>query len=291
MAKAIREVKKKLKLVDIVLEIRDARVPLVSGNPTLQKELGQKRRLIVLNKTDLADPESIKKWEAWFKKTKEPHVFVNASNKRSLKKILASCQEMMKEKWATFTKKGIRHPPLRVMILGVPNTGKSTLINRMATRNSLKTGDRPGVTRSQEWIVLGKDAEMLDTPGIMPPKIENEEQGFWLCAIHAIRDEIVGKEKVAAFLVQYFLDVGSDKFFAKYGLEDRSLSVGEILEAIGIRLNCKKQDGLIDIAKVSNQVLLDFRKGQLGRCCFELPPEIPVDQEECNQPDEIKTEN
>lgn len=276
MAKAMRQVREKLKLVDMVLEIRDARVPLVSGNAALQKDLGQKRCLIVLNKVNLADPQQVKVWEAWFREQGAPFIFVNSFDKTSLKGIVKQAKAMMATKWETFARKGIRHPPLRMMILGVPNTGKSTIINRLTSRKVAATGDRPGVTQSQQWIVLDKDVELLDTPGIMPPKIIGQEQGLWLCAIHAIRDEIVGKEKVAFFIIEHLKSINSPELQERYQIPSLDISVGEILEQIGTRLHCRKQEGELDLLKTAAHILLDFRKGKLGRCCFEPCPRTEV---------------
>ncbi|MCP4757173.1 MAG: ribosome biogenesis GTPase YlqF [Proteobacteria bacterium] len=272
MAKALREVQKKVKPVDLVLEIRDARVPLASGNSSLQQMLGQKPRLIVLNKSKLVETGNIRLWDEWFARNNQPALFVDSFETKSLKKLTSTAREIMRTKWQSFRRKGIRPPPLRMIILGIPNTGKSTIINRLTRRNATRTGDRPGVTRSQEWIVLGKDLELLDTPGIMPPRIETEEQGLWLCAIHAIKDEILGKEKVATFVVDYLAGKQSLEFKMKYRLDDLKSEAWELIEQIGIHLNYKKKKGLIDIPKTCGQILQDFRQGLLGTCCFEFPP-------------------
>ena len=272
MQKAMRQIREKLKLVDIVLETRDARLPLVSGNQPLQKELGGKKRLIVLNKVNLASATSVKQWERWFSENGEPYIFVNSFNKKTLKEMLSMAQEMARSKRIRFEKKGLRPPPLRMMIIGIPNTGKSTIINRLIRHKATRTGDRPGVTQGQQWIVLDKEVELLDTPGIMPPRIQTEEQGFWLCAIHAIRDEIIGKEKVAYFVLKHLYQNNPGELKARYKIADEELTTEELLEQIGRKLNCKKQNGVIDFAKTSNKILLDFRKGELGRCSFEHPP-------------------
>lgn len=273
MNRAIRQVKEKIKLVDLVLEVRDARVALTSGNKSLHEIIGQKKHLIVLNKTNLADPENVNLWKAWFKENNIQHVFINCLEKKSLKKALNGAKEAMKEKWASFAKKGIRTPPLRMMIIGVPNTGKSTIINRLTRRNATQTGDRPGVTRGQEWIVLGKDMELLDTPGIMPPHIESEEKGLWLCAINSIKDEIVGVEKVANYLVTFLLKHYPIVLNQKYTIDTEEMDSTAVIHAIGERLNYKRAGSEIDIGKTCGQILNDFRKGKLGRCSFEFPPE------------------
>ena len=273
MAKALRQVKQQIAKVDVVVEIRDARVPLSSGNPALVDMCGEKPRLIVLNKMNLADKAISEAWQHWFQQHQQPAVFVNALQAPTLKQIAQHCRRMMKEKWQSFQKKGIKPPPLRLMIVGIPNTGKSTIINRLTRRSAAKTGDRPGVTRSQEWIVLGKDMELLDTPGIMPPRIETEEQGMWLCAIHAIKDEIMGHEKVAAYVVNQLVKINAERFKKRYQLERLDHTAEEIFLHIGERLNYKKKKGEIDLMKTFNQVLKDFRNGLLGPCSFETPLE------------------
>ena len=273
MAKALRQVKEKVKKVDLVVDIRDARAPLATGNPALQKVMGGKPSLVILNKSDLADKEAIQLWKKWFTDSGQFMECVSALQPSTIKRIPATARKLMKEKWKSFEKKGIRPPPLRMMIIGIPNTGKSTIINRLTRRSVTRTGDRPGVTRSQEWIVVGKDIECLDTPGIMPPKIETEEQGYWLCAIHAIKDEILGKERVARFVVESLLDKNKRLFKERYSLENTDQAIEKILLDIGERLNFRKRKGEIDIAKTSGQILQDFRQGLLGSISFEMPPD------------------
>ena len=272
MAKALKKVKEKIGKVDIIVEIRDARVPLSSGNPSIKEVIGEKPHLVVLNKTNLADQAICELWKKWFRDNSQATVFVNALQPKSLKKITSTCRDIMKPRWQKFKNKGIKPPPLRLIIVGIPNTGKSTIINRLTNRNAAQTGDRPGVTRNQEWIVLGKDLELLDTPGIMPPRIETEEEGMWLCAIHAIKDEIIGKEQVAAYVINQLLEIKSEQFKKRYHLNCLDHNAEELLLLIGKQLNYKKQKGEIDIAKTCGQVLQDFRKGLLGPFSFERPP-------------------
>ncbi len=273
MAKALKDVRQKISKVDLVLEVRDARIPLASGNRSLEKALNQKPRVIVLNKANLAEKANIKLWQSWFAERNDQFLFLNSFDARSLKMLSKMARAIMQPKWQKFIKKGIQPPPLRMMLLGIPNTGKSTIINRLTKRKAAGTGDRPGVTRSQEWIVLGKDLELLDTPGIMPPRIDTEEQGLWLCAIHAIKDEIVGKEKVAAFVVKHLQRIVSLEFINKYKLKDPELIESEeLILQIGSNLNCRKKGGEIDYAKTCSQILHDFRSGLLGECSFERPP-------------------
>lgn len=277
MAKALKDVRQKIGKVDLVLEVRDARIPLASGNLSLEKALNQKPRLIVLNKANLADKANIRLWQNWFAEQGHRFLFIDAFDERSLKKLSKMSRSVMQKKWQKFIKKGIQPPPLRMMLLGIPNTGKSTIINRLTRRKAAGTGDRPGVTRSQEWIVLGKDLELLDTPGIMPPRIDSEEQGLWLCAIHAIKDEIVGKEKVAIFVVKHLQQIASPDFLNKYGLNGSDdVESEEMILQIGSKLNCRKKGGEIDFTKTCSQILHDFRSGLLGTCSFERPPGAKV---------------
>jgi ribosome biogenesis GTPase A len=162
---------------------------------------------------------------------------------------------------------------LKLMIIGLPNTGKSTIINQLANRNASKTADRPGQTTVQQWIVIDKDLELLDTPGVMPPMLESIEHGMWLSALHAIPDDIVGEEKPATFLVEYFKERNSKEFKSRYKFESlETLSVAEILEKIAVLRGCLKQKGLPDLDRVYKLILLDFRKGELGKICFGIPP-------------------
>ncbi|NQU65864.1 MAG: ribosome biogenesis GTPase YlqF [SAR324 cluster bacterium] len=273
MAKALRDVRLKISKVDLVLEIRDARIPLASGNPSLEKTLNQKPRLIVFNKVNLAEQTNIRLWQNWFSERNERFLFMNAFDEKSLKILSKMARSIMQQKWQKFIKKGIHPPPLRMMLLGIPNTGKSTIINRLTKRKAAGTGDRPGVTRTQEWVVLGKDLELLDTPGIMPPRIDTEEQGLWLCAIHAIKDEIIGQEKVASFVVKHLQQSQSPEFMSRYQISELKTAMSEeLILKIGAKLNFRKKGGEIDYVKSCARILKDFRSGLLGACSFEKPP-------------------
>lgn len=273
MAKALREVKNKISKVDLVIEVRDARVPLASANPSLRAVIGAKPHLIVLNKMDLADRMICERWRSWFADHHQQALFVNAMQPASIKSIKTSCRELVQAKWQKWQEKGIKPPPLKLMVVGIPNTGKSTIINRLANRNAAMTGNRPGITQNQEWILIGMEMELLDTPGIMPPRIETEEQGFWLGSIHAIKDEIIGKDRVAVYVVNQLKAIKSAEFVKRYHLDCLDHNEQQLLLHIGERFNYKKQKGEIDLLKTCDQVLQDFRKGLLGPCSFELPPQ------------------
>lgn len=273
MAKALREVKERIKQVDLIIEVRDARIPMTSANSSLLGIIGNKNWMVVMNKSNLAESNVSNAWQTWFQEKGIKALFVNALDQPAVKHLERASKETMKKKWETFRKKGIQPPPLRLMIVGIPNTGKSTLINRLTKRKAAKTGERPGVTRHQEWIVLGKDIELLDTPGIMPPRIEREEQGLWLCAVHAIRDEIISRERLARFIIETSKEKNPIELKKRYKLEYLDQDVDELILLIGKHLNYIKHKGDIDSSKTCNQILKDFRNGSLGQCSFESPPD------------------
>jgi ribosome biogenesis GTPase A len=273
MARAIREIKEKLKLVDIVLEIRDARAPLASGNRAMEETLRQKSRLILLNKVNLADPKMIHQWEEWFSKQGEPYIFVDCFDKGSMKKVMAMARSIVDQKRKDSNPETyVYKEKLKLMIIGLPNTGKSTIINMLANRSATKTADRPGQTQVQQWIVIDKDLDLLDTPGVMPPMLAKEEHGLWLSALHAIPDDIAGEELPAKFLIEYLRDRQSKELKDRYKLESFELSVEEILEKISVLRGCIRQKGIPDLERVYKLILLDFRKGELGKICFGIPP-------------------
>jgi ribosome biogenesis GTPase A len=273
MARAIREIKEKVKLVDIVLEIRDARAPLASGNRMMEENLRQKSRLILLNKVNLADPKTIHLWEEWFKKQGEPYLFLDCFDKGQMKKALAMARAIVDQKRKDSNPETyVPKAKLKLMIIGLPNTGKSTIINQLANRNATKVADRPGQTQVQQWIVIDKDLDLLDTPGVMPPLLAKEEHGLWLSALNAIPDEAMGEERPAKFLIEYLKERNSKELKERYKLESLDLSVEEILEKIATLRGCVRQKGLPDLERVYKLILIDFRGGELGKICFGLPP-------------------
>ncbi len=273
MARAIREIKEKVKLVDIVLEIRDARAPLASGNKAMDETLRQKSRLILINKVNLADPHMIHLWEEWFKTQGEPYLFLDCFDKASMKKVMTMAHQIVDQKrLASNPETYVYKAKLKMMIIGLPNTGKSTIINQLANRGATKTADRPGQTQVQQWIVIDKDLDLLDTPGVMPPLLAKEEHGLWLSALHAIPDDIVGVERPALFLIEYFKNKNSKELKDRYKLTTLDITVEEIVEKIAVLRGCVRQKGLPDLERVYKLILLDFRKGELGKVCFGIPP-------------------
>jgi ribosome biogenesis GTPase A len=272
MNKAIRQIKESLKKVDIILEVRDARSPLVTGNRLIKEAIGQKSHLIVINKTNLADPEIVKLWEVWFKTKDVPFVFVNSFDKGSLKKILNYAQDIVQKKKNQSNPEGVTRKSLRMMMIGLPNTGKSTIINRLANRNASRVADKPGLTQQQIWIKIDHDLEVLDTPGVMPPKIANHEQGLWLASLHAIPDTVVTKEVPACFIVEHLLETKSEYLKDKYQLESFDTDLISVLNKIAVLRGCLLKKGEYDYERVYKIILIDFRSGELGPVSLGRPP-------------------
>jgi ribosome biogenesis GTPase A len=273
MAKALREIKQKLNMVDIILEIRDARVPLATGNRELHDSLGQKKRIIVLNKANLADPAVSAQWSTWFEKKGEPFFFVNCLDKAALKKVIPMARQIVEDNRKQSNPDYVEtKTKLKLMIVGLPNTGKSTIINQLANRSAAKVADKPGQTQIQQWIELDKDVELMDTPGIMPPKIDNEKHALWLSAIHAIPDDIADEQTTAHFLIQHLLSIPSPSFMERYKIDSKDLSVDEVLVKIATLRGCLKQKGQPDLDRVYKIILSEFREGLLGRTSFGVPP-------------------
>ena len=279
MAKAIREIKEKLKTIDIVFEIRDARAPLASGNRSLDEILHQKSRIIILNKVNLADPKKIALWDAWFKKEGVPFIFIDCFDRAQIKKVLTMAKTIVMEKRKKNNpEKEVQKKKIRMMVLGLPNTGKSTIINQLAGRTVVKVADKPGQTQVQQLIVIDQDLDLLDTPGVMPPSFAREEHGLWLCALNAIPEDVVGDLLPARFIINYYKNLApedSKMFTERYKLNAQdlpSLSADEIMDKIALLRGCLKQKGELDLDRVYKLILNDFRKGELGKCCFGLPP-------------------
>ncbi|MBP9682271.1 MAG: ribosome biogenesis GTPase YlqF [Bacteriovorax sp.] len=273
MARAIREIKERLKLVDIVLEIRDARAPLISSNPKLDEILLQKSRLIIFNKANLADPKMMALWQKWFEKMDTPFLFVDCFEKGQIKKVMAMSKSIVNERKKAANPENFKaKEKFKLMVIGLPNTGKSTIINQLANRNATKTANRPGLTQVQQWINIDQNLDLLDTPGVMPPSIANQTNALCLSAIHAIPDDILGEEQPAKFLVEYFKERNSQEFLNRYKLDSYAETSEETLGAIAQSRGCLKQKGLPDLERVYKLILIDFRSGELGKCCFGTPP-------------------
>ena len=272
MMKAMRDIKAKVGMVDLVIEIRDARAPIVSGNRSLTTAIKGKSRLILLNKANLADPNTNQKWAEWFDKQGEPYLFINCLDKSSVKQVLSKAKGIVEKKRRDCNEDVTAKDKYKLMIIGLPNTGKSTFINSVANRNATKVADKPGQTQVQLWVKVDEEIDLLDTPGVMPPEIEKDEHKIWLSLINAIPDNIVGEEDPACYLVKYFLKNKTPEFQSRYKLESFDLSLDEALTKIATVRGCLKQKGLPDLERVFKLILMDFRAGEIGRVSLGLPP-------------------
>lgn len=272
MAKAKREVQEKLKLIDIVFELLDARIPVSSRNPMINEILGNKPRIVLLNKADMADEAITQQWIAYFQQRQLRALAIDAQTGTGIKQIVAVSKEMLKDKFAKMAAKGIKNPrPMRALIVGIPNVGKSTLINRLAGRNIAKTGDKPGVTKAQQWIKVGKEMELLDTPGILWPKFEDEEVGLKLATTGAIKDTILNLQDVAVYALNFLKQHYPERLKERYSLDGIPEEIVELFAAIGKRRGYLVSGGAVDYDKVAEIVLHDIRTEKLGRISFETP--------------------
>ena len=279
MTKAKRAMKEDIKLIDLIIELVDARVPLASRNPDID-ELGKgKARLILLNKSDLASEKQNEAWTAWFKKKGFFVVKVNARSGAGLKQINGVVQEACKEKIERDRRRGILNRPVRAMVVGIPNVGKSTFINSFAGKACTKTGNKPGVTKGNQWIRLNKTLELLDTPGILWPRFEDQRVGLLLAFIGSINDEILNKDELTMelirFLETYYPQILPQRYLPD---EDKEVSSGsrtelEWLSQIAKVRGCLLKGGEPDYGKAAAIVIDDFRSGRLGRITLEFPPE------------------
>ncbi|AZS16131.1 ribosome biogenesis GTPase YlqF [Paenibacillus lutimineralis] len=277
MTKARRQIQDKLKLIDVVIELLDARLPMSSRNPMIDEILQGKPRLIVLNKADLADPGVTKQWLEVFKQEGHLAVAVDAYSGQGIKDIPLLAKELLKDKLEKQRAKGMNPRAVRALIVGIPNVGKSTLINRLAGRNIAATGDRPGVTKGQQWIKVGTDMELLDTPGILWPKFEDQNVGYRLAVTGAIREEILNVEDIAFFGVKYLVKYYWEPFSSRFELKeppqdpDNPHDIVAVMEAVGRKRGCIVSGGRVDLEKASGILLRELRAGKLGRYSMEAP--------------------
>lgn len=272
MTKAKRQMQEDIKLIDLVVEIVDARVPLSSRNPDID-ELGKnKYRLILMNKSDLADKKVTDQWSAYFKKMGYYVVSLDARTKNSMKTISDIIMEACSEKIERDRKRGIKNRPVRAMVVGIPNVGKSTFINSYAGKACAKTGNKPGITRGKQWIRLNKNVELLDTPGILWPKFEDQRVGLRLALIGSIKDEILNTDELAVELIKFLLVSYPGILSERYEIEETE-NPTDVLLAIAKSRNCLTKGNELDYSKAAILLIDDFRSGKLGRLSLELPEE------------------
>ena len=279
MTKAKRAMQEDLKLVDLVIEITDARVPLSGRNPDLAEMSRNKARVLVLNKADLADEERTREWMRALKKEGIYAVPMDARSGAGKKQIQSVIEEATREKTERDRKRGILNRPVRAMVAGIPNSGKSTFINTMAGKASAKTGNKPGVTRGNQWIRLNKQLELLDTPGILWPKFEDPMVGYRLAMIGSVKDEILNMTDLAYALAAFLREDYPGSLSKRYGEElEESAKEIQILEQIAVLRGCLKKGGEPDAERACLLLLDDFRSGRLGRITLEKAAE-PVEKE------------
>ncbi|REE94392.1 Ras superfamily GTP-binding protein YlqF [Paenibacillus taihuensis] len=281
MTRARREIEAKLKLIDIAIELLDARVPLSSRNPMVDDILKGKPRLILLNKTDLADTRTTEKWMAYFAGLGYTSLAIDASTGTRVNEIPVKVKQLLHEKIERQLAKGITPRAVRGLIVGIPNVGKSTLINRLAGRAIAATGDRPGVTKGQQWIKVGTEMELLDTPGILWPKFEDQLVGMKLAMTGAIREQVLNIEDVAFFAVKELSKRYWDTMSERFNLTteppkdlDDADEVVRVMEDIGRKRGCLVSGGRVDLEKASGIILRELRAGNLGRITLESPEDM-----------------
>ena len=271
MTKAKRQMQEDLKLIDLIIELVDARIPLSSRNPDIDEPGKNTARLILLNKSDLADERYNEQWSAYFQKKGFYVVKVNAKSGAGLKSIQGVIQEACKAKIERDRRRGIKNRPIRAMVVGIPNVGKSTFINSYAGKACAKTGNKPGVTKGKQWIRLNKTLELLDTPGILWPKFEDQEVGKRLAFIGSIKDEILNLEELSLELLDYIRTNYPGLLNTRYGIEEEGTPVS-LLEAVADKRKCLIRGQEIDYAKAAGIVMEEFRNGKIGRITLEFPP-------------------
>ena len=270
MTKARRMMQEDIRLIDLVIELTDARVPYSSRNPDID-ELGKnKARLILLNKSDLADEQMNEVWAEHFKKKGYYTAKINARSGAGMKQIQGIIQEACKEKTERDRKRGILNRPVRAMVVGIPNVGKSTFINTFAGKACTKTGNRPGVTKGKQWIRLNKNVELLDTPGILWPKFEDQSVGQKLAVIGSIKDEILQAEELALWILGFMQEHYPGRLKERYQIEEEGL-LPELLNSIAFARGCKRKGEQPDYQKAAQLIVDDFRSGKLGRVTMESP--------------------
>ena len=272
MTKAKRMMQEDIKLIDLIIEITDARIPLSSRNPDID-ELGKNKfRLILLNKSDLADPVQNKKWTAFFEEKGYAVLEINAKTGAGMRSIQDTIRAVCKEKIERDKKRGIVNRPIRAMVVGIPNVGKSTFINSYAGKACTKTGNKPGVTKGKQWIKLNKNVELLDTPGILWPKFEDQAVGQKLAISGSIKDDILNITELAMKLADYMSKNYPGTMASRYGIEESDDSV-KVLADIAIAKCCLMKGGEPNIDKAASMLIDDFRSLRLGKVTLEQPPQ------------------
>ena len=280
MAKAKREVSEQLKKVDVVFELVDARIPYSSRNPMIDEVIKQKPRVVILNKKDMTNLKELEKWEQYFEEKGYYPVAVDAKHGKNLKDVEKAAIQATKEKFDREKAKGLRPRAIRAMIVGIPNVGKSTLINKLANRSIAQTGNKPGVTKQQQWIKVGTSLQLLDTPGILWAKFEDEEVGKKLSLTGAIKDSIVHLDEVAIYGLQFMIEKDLEGLKKHYNIDvDEEAGILEWFDAIGRRRGLLQKGNEVDYEAVIELIIYEIRNAKIGTYCFDIYKEMKRDIE------------
>lgn len=274
MTKTKRQIEASLKLVDAVVEIKDARIPISSSNPDIDNLVGNKPRLILLNKCDVADAASTSKWIDYYSKNGIKALAIDCRSGKGLNQVVPECRKLLKAHIEKKQARGILNPSIKVMIVGIPNVGKSSFINKVVKQNKAKVEDRPGVTRGNQWFTLDKGFELLDTPGVLWPKFEDQTVGERLAFTGAVKDQILDTELLAVRLLDLLKEIKPKMFIERFSLDEDTVSDIEsydLLELIGRKRGMLMSGGAVNTERASTMLLDEFRGAKLGRVTLELP--------------------
>ena len=275
MTKAQRMIEEHMKQVDAVCEILDARIPMASRNPDIDRLAGNKPRIVVLNRTDLADPKATARWHAAFQRQGMTVLETDSRSGKGVNGFAGAVRTALRDKIEAYAAKGQVGRPMRVMVLGIPNVGKSTFINKVARKKSAKAGDRPGVTRGKQWITVDQGLELLDTPGILWPKFEDETIGLHLAFTGAVRDAIMDVETLACHLIQLLAQRKPESLAARFKLvPEEGMDGWALLEAGARKRGFLISGGEVDLERMAHILLDEFRGGKMGRITLELPEDL-----------------
>ena len=275
MFKSLREIKERVKLMDIVFVLLDARLPYSSMNPELYKIIQHKPMMLLFNKMDLADEKVTNHFMKMYQEQGYHTLKIDASTGKNVNKIRPFAEDILKEKLDREKNKGLKRRALRCMILGIPNVGKSTLINQISKSSATKTANTPGVTKSQQWIKLGDDFELVDTPGVLWPKFDEPKVGYHLAVTGAIKDKILPEDDVVFYTLTFLKDFYPDRLFERYQIT-QDMTYEMMLEAIGKKRGCLLKGGELDLSRIYQIVLTDVRNKQLGGLSFDRPQDVSI---------------
>lgn len=272
MAKTRRLMTDSLRLVDAVIEVTDSRIPYSSRNPEMDRLVGRKPRIVLLNKSDAANETVTSRWIDYYKRQGIPSIATDCKSGKNINRVIPLVKEVLKDEIAKWTAKGMVGRPIRIMIVGIPNVGKSSLINRLAGSKRAKVEDRPGVTRGKQWVTLANDVELLDMPGVLWPKFEDQDVGLSLAFTGAVKDDIMDMESLACFFIKKLRTVSCDAFKERYNVDVTDEDTDyEVLEKIGRRRGFLVSGGEINTERAAIILIDEFRSGKLGRISLELP--------------------